>query len=151
MKKLYIASTVVAGLALMTACNDNHEYAVEGEGNLILTTSFSNDVKIASRASLEEELSESTIIWISSPKGLVRKYEGLQNLPAEGIKLVGGNYVAEAWAGDSVSASFDTKYYKGHAPFTITSGTTRVELPCRIANVVASVDYSNVVKGVLFD
>lgn len=151
MKKLYIASTVVAGLALMTACNDNHEYAVEGEGNLILTTSFSNDVKIASRASLEEELSESTIIWISSPKGLVRKYEGLQNLPAEGIKLVGGNYVAEAWAGDSVSASFDTKYYKGRAPFTITSGTTRVELPCRIANVVASVDYSNEVKGVLFD
>lgn len=151
MKKLYIASTVAVGLALMTACSDNHEYALEGEGNLVLTTSFSNDVKIASRASLEEELSESTIIWISSTKGLVRKYEGLQNLPAEGIKLLGGNYVAEAWAGDSLSASFDAKYYKGRAPFTITSGTTRVELPCRIANVVASVKYTNDVKEVLTD
>lgn len=151
MKKLYIASTIVAGLALMTACSDNHEYALEGEGKVILTASFSNDVKVASRASLEEELSESTIIWISSSKGLVRKYEGLQNLPSEGIKLLGGNYVAEAWAGDSVSASFDAKYYKGRAPFTITSGTTRVELTCRIANVVASVDYAADVDEVLSD
>lgn len=151
MKKLYIASTVVVGLALMTACSDNHEYALDGEGNLLLTASFSNDVKIASRATLEEELSESTIIWISSEKGLVRKYEGLQNLPAEGIKLLGGNYVAEAWAGDSVSASFDAKYYKGRAPFTITSGTTRVELTCRIANVVTSVDYAAEVDEVLTD
>ena len=59
--------------------------------------------------------------------------------------------MAEAWAGDSVSASFDAKYYKGRAPFTITSGTTRVELPCRIANVVASVDYSENLDGVLSD
>lgn len=151
MKKLYITGAVVAGLMLATACSDNHEYALEGEGRLMLTASFSNDVKVASRATLEEELSSSTVIWISSTKGLVRKYEGLQNLPAEGIKLLGGNYVAEAWAGDSVSASFDAKYYKGRAPFTITSGTTRVELPCRIANVVASVDYSDDVDGVLSD
>ncbi|MDE6317899.1 MAG: DUF4493 domain-containing protein, partial [Muribaculaceae bacterium] len=151
MRKLYIAGAVLSGLMLATACSDNHDYALESEGRLILTASFSNDVKVASRASLEDELSESTIIWISSPKGLVRKYEGLDNLPADGIKLLGGNYVAEAWAGDSVSASFDAKYYKGYAPFTITSGTTRVELPCRIANVVASVDYSDDIDGVLSD
>lgn len=149
MRKLYMAGAVVAALTLATACSDNHDYALEGEGRLMLTASFSNDVKVASRATLEEELSESTIIWISSTKGLVRKYEGLQNLPADGIKLLGGNYVAEAWAGDSVSASFDAKYYKGRTPFTITSGTTRVELPCRIANVVASVDYSDDIDGVL--
>jgi len=136
---------------LTASCSDNHDYDLQGEGKLMLSASFSNDVKVASRATLEEELSESTIIWISSTKGLVRKYEGLQNLPADGIKLLGGNYVAEAWAGDSVSASFDAKYYKGRAPFTITSGTTRVELPCRIANVVASVDYSENLDGVLSD
>ncbi|MDE6199631.1 MAG: DUF4493 domain-containing protein [Muribaculaceae bacterium] len=151
MKKLYMTGAVVAGLMLATACSDNHDYALDGEGKLMLTASFSNDVKIASRATLEEELSSSTIVWISSSKGLVRKYEGLQNLPAEGIKLLGGNYVAEAWAGDSVSASFDAKYYKGRAPFTITSGTTRVELPCRIANVVTSVDYADDLDGVLSD
>ena len=151
MNKLYIAGAALTGLMLATACSDTYEYALESEGKLILNTSFSNDVKVASRASLEEELSESAIIWISSTKGLVRKYEGLANLPAGGISLVSGNYVAEAWAGDSVSASFDAKYYKGIAPFTITSGTTRVELPCRIANVVASVDYADDLDGVLSD
>lgn len=142
---------MIAVLALATACSDDHDYALQSEGKLMLTASFSNDVKVASRSSLEDELSESTIIWISSEKGLVRKYEGLQNLPADGIKLLGGNYVAEAWAGDSVSASFDAKYYKGRVPFTITSGTLRVELPCRIANVVASVDYADDVDAVLKD
>ena len=151
MRKLYIAGAVATGLMLTASCSDNHDYDLQGEGKLMLSASFSNDVKVASRATLEEELSESTIIWVSSTKGLVRKYEGLQNLPADGIKLLGGNYVAEAWAGDSVSASFDAKYYKGRAPFTITSGTTRVELPCRIANVVASVDYSENLDGVLSD
>lgn len=151
MRKLYIAGAVATGLMLTASCSDNHDYDLQGEGKLMLSASFSNDVKVASRATLEEELSESTIIWISSTKGLVRKYEGLQNLPADGIKLLGGNYVAEAWAGDSVSASFDAKYYKGRAPFTITSGTTRVELPCRIANVVTSVDYSENLDGVLSD
>lgn len=141
----------MAALTLTTACSDDHDYALQSEGKLMLTASFSNDVKVASRATLEEELSASTIIWISSEKGLVRKYEGLQNLPADGIKLLGGNYVAEAWAGDSVSASFDAKYYKGRTPFTITSGTLRVELPCRIANVVTSVDYADEVDGVLSD
>lgn len=151
MRKIYIAGVLAAGLTLASACSDNHDYALEGEGKVMLTASFSNDVKVASRATLEEELSSSTIIWISGSKGLVRKYEGLQNLPADGIKLLGGNYVAEAWAGDSLSASFEAKYYKGRAPFTITSGTTRVELPCRIANVVASVDYSDNIDGVLTD
>lgn len=151
MRKIYIAGVLAAGLTLASACSDNHDYALEGEGKVMLTASFSNDVKVASRATLEEELSSSTIIWISGSKGLVRKYEGLQNLPADGIKLLGGNYVAEAWAGDSLSASFEAKYYKGRAPFTITSGTTRVELPCHIANVVASVDYSDNIDGVLTD
>lgn len=151
MKTLYIAGALLAGLTLATSCSDEHEYALQGEGKLLLSASYSNDVKVTSRASLEEELSESTLIWISSEKGLVREYKGLQSLPAEGIKLLGGNYVAEAWAGDSLSASFDAKYYKGRAPFTITSGTTRVELPCRIANVVASVNYGDDVDGVLSD
>lgn len=151
MRKLYIAGALIAGMAVVTSCSDSHDYALEGEGKVLISASYSNDVKIASRATLEEELSSSTIIWISGTKGLVRKYEGLDNLPADGIKLVSGNYVAEAWAGDSVSASFDSKYYKGRTPFTITTGTTRVELPCRIANVVASVDYDEEVDKVLSD
>lgn len=151
MKKINIFTAVAASLLVMASCSDDRDFAADTEGNVIILPSFDNNVKVVSRATLEDELSESFILWISSEKGLVRKYEGLSNVPADGIKLLGGNYVAEAWAGDSLSASFDSKYFKGRAPFTVTSGTTRVELKCKIANVVASVSYDESVDEVLSD
>lgn len=150
MKKYYSIAAIAAAIAL-TGCSDDRDFAVTGEGNVIISTSYNNDVKVASRADLAEELGESTIIWISSPKGLVRKFEGINTLPAEGIKLVSGQYVAEAWAGDSVPASFDAKYFKGRQPFEITTGTTRVDLQCKIANVVVAVNYADNIDGVLTD
>lgn len=150
MKNIYVFAAAAIMLLVTTGCSDDRYFAAT-EGKVIISTSFDNDVKVVSRASLEEELSESFILWISSEKGLVRKYEGLQNVPAEGIKLLGGNYVAEAWAGDSLSASFDSKYFKCRAPFTVTSGTTQVEMRCKIANVVTSVSYDDAVDQVLSD
>lgn len=150
MKKIYLLASAACGLLAMTGCSDERELCVS-EGNLVLTTTYNSDVKVVSRASLEEDLAESTVIWISSEKGLVRKYEGLENLPTEGIKLVGGNYVAEAWAGDSLSADFEKKYFKAREAFEITSGTTAVNLECKIANVVASVVYPEGFEDALSD
>ncbi|MDE7472825.1 MAG: DUF4493 domain-containing protein, partial [Muribaculaceae bacterium] len=125
-----------------------------GEGRVLLRPSVSTDFK-ASRALGDDEiqqLSESCLIWISSEKGLVRKYDGIQSVPAEGIKLVGGQYTAEAWAGDSVPASFDTRYYKGVEPFTISAGgTTQVDLKCTVANTAVSVKYGEAIDDVLSD
>lgn len=66
-----------------------------------------------------DELAAKTLIWISNSKGLVRKFDGVGQVPAEGIWLNSDNYIAEAWTGDSVSASFDKKYFKAREPFTI--------------------------------
>lgn len=153
MKKLLsMAAMSAAAIVALTGCSDDKDFAqVSGEGSVIISTTYNSDVKIVSRADLAEELGESTTIWISSPKGLVRKYEGINSIPAEGIKLVGGNYVAEAWAGDSVPASFESRYFKGRQPFTITNGTERVDLVCKIANVVVTVNYDDEVKGSLSD
>lgn len=159
MKKSIFAIAALAGLAITTGCSDDYSYNLEGEGNVVFAYSFSNDVKTASRASAEElqaQLSESAILWISKTNGdngdgVVRKYNGLANVPADGVKLAGGSYVAELWAGDSVPASFDKKYYKARTPFTISNGSTRVELCGRIANVVTSVNYSADVNDVLSD
>lgn len=159
MKKIFFGVAALVGLATMTGCSDDHEYILDGEGVVRFATSFSNDVKTASRASAEElaeQLSESSILWISksngdSGDGVVRKIKGLANIPAAGITLAGGNYVAELWAGDSVSASFDKKYYKARVPFTVSSGNTQVELQGRIANVVASVIFDESVNEVLSD
>lgn len=153
MKKLFsMAAMSAATIVALTGCSDDKDFAqVSGEGNVILSATYNSDVKIASRADLAEELGETTTIWISSTKGLVRKFEGINSLPAEGIKLVAGEYVAEAWAGDSVSASFESRYFKGRQPFTITNGTERVELQCKIANVVTTVSYDDQAKGSLSD
>lgn len=150
MKKLYYFTFMAAAMAI-TGCSDDRDFAMNTEGSAILSATYNSDVTIASRGALEDELSESTLIWISSEKGLVRKFNGLSSLPADGIKLVSGNYVAEAWAGDSVSASFDKRYFKARQPFTISSGTTRVEMVCKIANAVVTVNYDEALDGVLTD
>lgn len=152
MKKILLYSTMLAmpAFALLTGCQDDTK-AYRSEGRVFINTSVDADVKVESRVANEAELSGSCIIWISSTKGLVRKYEGINNVPAEGIKLIGGHYIAEAWAGDSVSASWDARYYKGRQEFDVTSGDVTVNLKCTIANVLASVAYDASVDEALRD
>lgn len=128
-----------AGLVAMsiTSCSDDKE-SFGGEGYMTLNASINTD--IVSRASdqqtLETELGESLLVWISSKDGVVREYAGLDNLPTEPIRLLGGTYKAEAWAGDSVPASFTHRWFKGYQDFAITAGeNTPVEINCKIQNV----------------
>lgn len=136
----------------MAGCSDD-TYGLEGEGTVTLRATINNDVKVVSRAMTQEELSEQCNIWISQvDRGLVRKYVGIDNVPVEGISLVSGDYVAEAWTGDSVPASFDSKYYKGSTNFTVSAGSREdVDLTLRVANVVTSVTYMPDVDDVLRD
>ena len=138
---------IYIGIGLMlcgalTACHDENELS-DGGARVYLNASVSSDIKLASRAGIDE-LKENTLIWISKKdKGLVKKFEGLSSLPANGLWLTTGEYVAEGWAGDSVPASFTDRYFTGYAPFTVSKGqSTGVNLNCKIANVVASVNYS---------
>ncbi len=139
-----------------SSCSDAIDYDVEGadgEGRVFLRPVLNSEVKVESRAILsDDELAENAIIWISSKKGVVRKYTGVQNVPQEGISLVSGSYVAEVWAGDSVPASFDNRYYKGYQPFDVKAGgTTGVSVECTIANSVVTVEYEEAVDEVLTD
>ena len=134
-------------------CSDSVNEST-GIGCLMLNTEISPELKL-SRAIIEgqeaERLSDDCLVWISNSKGLVREYKGIKSVPADGIWLTGGQYVAEAWAGDSVPASFTDRYFKGSKNFTIASGSAdKVDLVCKIANVGVSVKY-NVPDGVLQD
>ena len=114
--KKYIYSLAVAALAILgSACSDEIR-GVDGNGTLALNTSLNSDLRVVSRAT-EEELAESATIWIANDKGVVRSYNGISEVPAS-IDLVTGSYKALAWAGDSVSASFDKRCYKGYTEFT---------------------------------
>lgn len=156
MKKI---AYIIAGVLLpaaMASCSDSFDAReAAGEGRLILRTSIDADMNKVSRAVAADEaeaLSENCLIWISSEKGLVRQYDGLQSVPVNGLWLTGGAYTAEAWAGDSVPASFDKRYFRGVEPFTVTpGGTVQVNLTCRVVNVAASVRYSDSVDDVLAD
>ena len=150
MKKILSFFTASLIIASLVSCSDE-DASMNGEGRVSLRTTVNSDVKVISRATTDADLASACNVWISSAKGLVRKYEGLDNVPAE-IWLVSGNYVAEAWTGDSVAASFDSKYFKGYQPFTVTAGgSVTVNLACKIANVVVSVNYGNNVDEILSD
>ena len=138
-----------------TGCSDSFNASeATGEGRLLLRPSVSADMN-KSRALTESDitaLEENCIIWISGDKGLVRKYEGIANVPADAIPLMSGNYMAEAWAGDSVPASFESRYFKGAEKFVINKGgTTQVNLLCKVANTAVTVTYAEGIDEVLSD
>lgn len=139
-------SLAAAAVLMLSSCNESD--LPSGEGTVALQTTLSSDVKVVSR-SAESDLAETCIVWISSDKGLVRQYQGLSQIPAE-IKLMSGNYVAEAWAGDSVAASFDTRCFYGRQAFSVSAGRTEpVALTCKIANTLASVRYADGIESLL--
>ena len=156
MKKiLYLAPALLAASSLMlTGCSDDDSAFADGTGSVTIKATLSSDVKVESRADADELrqlYGESLTLWLTKPgEGPVRQYQGLDNLPADAVTLPSGSYVAEAWAGDSVSASFDSKYFKGYVPFDVTKGTTTpVDVTLKIANVVVSVDIDASVDDVL--
>ena len=151
MKKihLYIAGAAVAMLA--TACSHEDIFDISGQGRLKLSATVNSDMKVVSRA-VEQDLVDSCMIWISNEKGLVRRYNSMNDLPLEPIDLLVGHYVAEAWTGDSVPASWEARWFKGIQPFDIVAGqTTQVDLECKIANVGATVHYAEGIEEVLHD
>lgn len=148
-KTLYLTATA-AVLALAPSCSEEQTIG-GGEGRVLLSTSVNADMEVVSR-SLADDLGESTIIWISSERGLVRRYNGIAEVPAEPIALLSGSYVAEGWAGDSVPASWDQRWFKAYVPFTVSdNATTDVNLALKVANVAVSVRYEDGVAEVLKD
>lgn len=146
---------VAASSMMLAGCSADDLFGPrDGEGTLSLTASIGNDVKVVSRADADQlraDYGESLLLWITKPgEGPVRQYNGIDNVPADPVTLHSGSYVAEAWAGDSVAASFDKKYFKGYTPFDITNGnSTAVEVKCNIANVVVSLSFDESVDAAL--
>lgn len=144
MKNIFFFCAASLAMLPLVGCSDDIEYDTgEGEGRVLIGATLHSDTKVTARAAVTDDaLAANTIIWISNSKGVVRKYNGIGEIPASGINLVCDNYIAEAWAGDSVPASFDKKYYKGREPFTLRKGETmQVDVECKISNVVLEVHY----------
>lgn len=152
MKKILLFSAVALAV-LSSACgNDDERFYPQGEGRLVINPEIKSDINVVSRAvASDDELYSSLMLWISNSKGLVRRYNSRDEIPTNDW-LVAGDYVAEAWAGDSVSASFDKRWFKGREPFSIKVGeSTQLTIPCRIANVLVEVVYDGELFNSLTD
>lgn len=148
MKKLInllVISTLLC--CVLPSCKSDEPFA-DGEGVLKMKMVINNQVSTRSETD-QQALADNCVIYLSSEKGLIYKFKGLGNVPSD-IYLKSGQYVAEAWTGDSVTASFDKKFYKAYEPFEITKGDVKnVILNCRIANVVASINPEPIIAEAL--
>lgn len=145
-----VGASVTAGL---WGCVAENPFDSEGEGIVHLHTVVNSITTRADDATdnTSDPLRDNCVVYISNSKGLIYKETGLDNLK-ESFTLKAGEYVAEAWTGDSVSASFDKKFYRGYEPFTVSKGSTsNVVLNCKIANVVASINTNTINPNLMKD
>lgn len=140
--KLISGSAVVATAMLLGSCAMDAPFG-DGQGNLTLSTEMNGEVSKTRGVPADNDyLREKCVVFIENSRGVMRKYIGADNIPSV-IPLSPGDYVANAWSGDSVSASFSSKFYRGKQNFTIKENeNVSMVLKCNIANVVTSVDPS---------
>lgn len=144
-KFLTRSAVALAVAAILPSCAMEAPFADGGEGSLSIATDIKGDVVKRTRAIDSDEMAslrENFVIWIENSKGVVKRFKGVDNIPSS-FKLKVGSYVADAWAGDSVSASFDKKFYRAVQKFDVEQGNNTLSLVCKIANVVVSVDPSS--------
>lgn len=153
MKKIskYMAVSAVVMAAGLQSCSLDEPFGNGGEGNLYISTEINGDIKSSTRALSGDELTtlrENCVVYIENSRGVMRKFKGVNNIPGN-IRLSAGEYVCNAWSGDSVGASFDKKFYRNDSQtFTITANQEKaLTVTCNIANVVVSVDAASAGVG----
>lgn len=149
-KYIILPGVVLGATALLQSCAMDAPFGEGGEGSLSINTEINGETKQTraennlDNAEYVQSLRDKCVVFIENSRGVMRKYKGLSTIPAS-IKLSTGQYVCNAWTGDSVAASFDSKFYRGQQPFEIIENeSTSVSMKCNIANVVVSVDAASV-------
>ncbi len=148
MKNKHLLITAVVAWGMLSCDSAEPMVETQEQGAITLAATFD------SRSDLDidpDELATTCNISIISSRGILRQYHGVDQI-SEPLWLATGEYQAVATAGDSVSASWEARYYKGITPFTINTGEmTNVAINCSLANVIASVEYDAQVKDALND
>ena len=108
----FVAMVCGAGL-MMGSCSLDAPFGDGGEGSLSITTEMNGDVTPTRAVPVDNDyLRQNCMVYIENARGVMRKYKGVDNIP-QSINLKVGNYVCNAWAGDSLPASYTAKFYRG--------------------------------------
>lgn len=141
----------------LISCSQEEEFGTEtsGDGTLSLSVSLSDKINVVESRSLSSSdtanLANDCRVRIYDSKSLIRKYEGIDNVPSS-IVLPSGNYSIRVTAGDSTAASFKKKFFEGKENFSISYGKkTEVDVDCRILNTVVTVTWDESLKEAFSD
>ncbi|MDE6444350.1 MAG: PCMD domain-containing protein [Muribaculaceae bacterium] len=144
LNKIISASAVAIAVLSMQGCVSETPFESGKEGTLRLSAQLRGDVTtVITRAADydKESLENNLVVYIQKENvGVVRKFKGLADVQAANVALQTGQYILEGWTGDSVSASFDKKFYYGYQKVDIKEGANTVALKCDIANVLTSIN-----------
>lgn len=142
----FAAVGVVAALA--TSCNMDtpFENGEQGTGTIHLATDIKGETVTRAEIAADDmaALRESAIVYVERKNGnsgrheVIRKYMGLETIPGQIALAKGHTYIAEGWTGDSVSASFNAKFYRGKSEEFTVDQQAVVALKLNIANVLVS-------------
>lgn len=145
----YIVLTVMA-LGLISCANDKKVSVSDGDGTVALNIAYDNHVNLNSsdsralvtdQALLDELNGGARIRIFNSNDELVRRYNGISNIPAV-IGLAADSYLLSVNAGDSAYAAFKKPYFTGSVPFSIAKGDAKsVDLTCNLVNTLLSVKF----------
>lgn len=134
----------ILSLFLFFGCQQDDNSDFEGEGTLRLNVKMKSEIQVATRSlteSEENELKKDCKVRIYDTDKLIRKYQGVDNVPTD-IVLPSGEYRVRVTAGDSVAASFDKKFYEGIKSFAIRKGANLpVDVTCNIGNTVTKIQF----------
>lgn len=141
----FIALSLAMGVAVTSCVSETPFDAGQKEGSLSINAKIRGEISVATRTANYDQtiLEENLVVYVErvsgNEAGLIKKIIGLDNIPTS-MPLPVGSYVLEAWTGDSVSASWDKKFYRCYQPVDIRAAENKqVELHCNIANVIVSV------------
>lgn len=139
----------ILSVCLASCSADDPFVSGDGQGTVRMNVDIKSRLTRAddSGDAYMNHLKETCRIYILERKNdkdnVMHKWTGVDNI--QPVSMFYGTYYAEAYAGDSVPASFDDKYFKGRSEFILDAKNPNVQvsLLCKIANVGASVDQTS--------
>ena len=143
-------STWLCALSLLVACTQESEtdgVVSTGSGFLLSLSDLSiqTDESANTRAvpsELEKPVAENFHLTILPEGSTQPLYDG--TFTSEPIPAGAGSYTLTARYGSNPTLAWDSPYYEGSAEATVTeSRYTPVTIPCRVANALLSVRFSN--------
>lgn len=139
-----ILSYCIVAILFFGSCSRDEFQWNDQEGTLRLQIVMDDQVKVQSRALSTEEqavLAAECQVRIYNEEGLVRFYEGMDQVPQE-IQLKAGDYRLHVTAGDSVAASFDKRFFRVDEMMKVVAQTvTPVQTTCRMRNTLVQVSF----------